>query len=102
MSRVPRAKDFASPSATLSPGADGAGQDRLAVEEAPQVVGQRAADGVALGRVLLQALQADRLQVARHVAGCRLPGGTGSRVRTCSKRVQHGRARNGGRPVSSS
>ena len=46
--------------------ADRPGLDRLAAQEAAQVVGQRQGAGVALGRLLLQALQADRLQVARH------------------------------------
>ena len=39
--------------------------DRLAGQEPPQVVGQRLRRGVSPRRVLLQALQADRLQVAR-------------------------------------
>ena len=43
------------------------GQDRLAVQEAAQVVGQGSRGCVAVGRLLLQALQADRLQVARHL-----------------------------------
>jgi hypothetical protein len=43
-----------------------AGADRLARQEAPQVVGQFAGTGVAALRLLGQALQADRLQVARH------------------------------------
>ena len=45
--------------------ADGPGGDRPAVEPGAQVVGQRLGRGVAAARVLLQALQADRLQVAR-------------------------------------
>jgi hypothetical protein len=40
--------------------------DRPMVQEAPQVVGQVEGAGVALARLLLQTLQADRLQVARH------------------------------------
>src|SRR5262249_12052915 len=39
-------------------------QDRLAAQPALQVVGQRLSTAVAPGRVLLQALQTDRLQVA--------------------------------------
>ena len=54
------------------PGAAGArpraaGPDRLAGQEAAQVVGQVRRRGVALAGLLLQALQADRLQVARHL-----------------------------------
>jgi len=45
-------------------GADRAGQDRLAVEEPPQLVGEHLGRGVPFRRVLLQAPQADRLQVA--------------------------------------
>ena len=41
-----------------------AGADRLAVEEAAQVVGQRLGALVAVGRVFFQALQADGFQVA--------------------------------------
>ena len=44
------------------------GHDRLAVEVALQVVGQGPGRCVAPGRVLVQALQADRLQVARRPA----------------------------------
>ena len=45
--------------------ADGPGQDRPALEPAPEVVGQVGGRGVAPCGRLLQALQADRLQVAR-------------------------------------
>ena len=55
--------------------------DRLAVEVAFQVVGQFARAGVAVGGVLLQALQADRLQVARHPAGC----GRAAAIGLCSR-----------------
>ena len=44
----------------------------------PQVVGQRLGAGVALGRLLLQALQADRLQVARQARAGAAPARTGS------------------------
>ena len=40
-------------------------QDRLAGQEPAQVLGQSRAPSVPLARLLLQALQADRLQVAR-------------------------------------
>src|SRR5207249_4392471 len=46
-------------------GADGAGADRHAVEEAAQLVGQGVGTDVALAGLLLQAFEADRLQVAR-------------------------------------
>ena len=52
--------------------------DRLAVEETLEVVGQRPGPIVALCRVLVQALQADRLQVARARRGTSRDGGTGS------------------------
>ena len=47
------------------PGRRRPGVDRLAVEEAAQVVGQLRGAGVAPGGLLFQALQADRLQVVR-------------------------------------
>src|SRR5438105_2827793 len=40
------------------------GQNRLAIEESAQVVRESRGIGVALARLLLQALQADRLEVA--------------------------------------
>ncbi len=46
---------------------DRPGLDRLAGKGPPQVVGQRRRAGVAPGRVLMQALEANRLQVARHL-----------------------------------
>src|SRR5262245_42492547 len=45
--------------------ADRTGADRLAGEEALQVVGQLGGRGVALRRLLLETFQTDRLQVAR-------------------------------------
>ncbi len=57
--------------------ADGAGVDRLPVQEALQVVGQGLGAGVAAGRVLLEALQADRLQVR---AGVRVEQGGADRL----------------------
>src|SRR5690242_20679888 len=47
--------------------ADGAGVDRLAAEEAGQLVGQLLLSGVALRRLLLQALEADRFEVFGNV-----------------------------------
>ncbi len=46
--------------------AHGPGLDRPALHEPSQVVGQRRGAGVATLRLLGQALQADRLEVARH------------------------------------
>src|SRR5262245_23467470 len=43
-----------------------AGADRLAIEEAAQIVGQLLCRGVALVRFLLETFQTDRFQVARH------------------------------------
>ncbi len=43
------------------------GRNRLAVEIPAEVVGQVQCAAVSLGGILLQALEADRLQVARHV-----------------------------------
>ena len=53
-------------------GADAAGADRLADQPAAQVVGQRLRRGVTPRRLLLQAVQADRFQVAvdRAVQAC--------------------------------
>jgi hypothetical protein len=47
--------------------ADRSGLDRLAAQVAGQVVGQVAGPGVALARLLLQALERHRLEVARHL-----------------------------------
>src|SRR5207253_9405930 len=47
--------------------ADGAGMNRLAVEKAGQLVGQLLLASVALRRLLLQALEADRLEVFGNV-----------------------------------
>ena len=73
--------------------------NRPAVQEAAEVVGQRGGAGVAPVRRLLQALQADRLQVARH-PGLQLPRGHRLVVEhldaASRSRVS---ARNGGRPV---
>ena len=49
-------------------GARRPGQDRFAGPESPQVLGQRVGARVAVGGALLQALQADHLQVARQRA----------------------------------
>jgi hypothetical protein len=45
---------------------DRAGLDRLACQEAPEVLGQVRRTGVAAAGDLVRALEADRLQVARH------------------------------------
>ena len=70
-------------------GADtGWGQDRLAVEKATQVVRQLRRRGVAPGRLLMQTLQADCLQVARH-GGLQLRRRHGlARVRDLFERFQ--------------
>ena len=73
--------------------------DGLAAAESVQVLGQRLRRGVAVAGLLLQALQADRLQV-RAILGFSSRGGTGSSERTCSSVSGTVAARNGGRPVS--
>ena len=52
--------------------ANGASLDRLTLQEPPEVCGQFLGRTVALPRVLLQALEADRFQVARD-GGIQLP-----------------------------
>ena len=76
--------------------------DPFAAQPALQVLGQRLGRGVAPGRLLLQALQADRLQVA--VDPRVEPRGRLGRPRPGPARASPatGRAWNGGRPVSSS
>ena len=71
-----------------SPAPDRPGQDRLAVQPALQVVGQRRGRGVAPARLLLQALQADRLQVAATV-GLSCAAAPAPRSSTC-RRVSSG------------
>ena len=78
------------------------GRDRLAAEEAAQVVGQRGGAGVAGVRLLVQALQADRLQVARHLGVQPRRRAPGRASITCCSVSAAVAARNGGRPVSSS
>ena len=93
---------------TLAPAAEarhrgrGTGQDGTAVEEAVEVVGQRGGVGVAAVGLLLEAFQADRLQVAHGTLGWSRLGGTGSRVRTRSTVPNRVTPWKGGRPVSSS
>ena len=55
------------PSPEPSRGTHGPGNNGLAVEEAAQVRGHRGGVGEALGGVFLEGLQADRLQVCRHL-----------------------------------
>ena len=57
--------------------------DRLAGQEATQVVRQVRGAPVAPGRLLIQTFEANRLQIARHARG-QLRGGVGSRWTTCS------------------
>ena len=83
------------------PQRDRPGHDRLAGEEPPQVVGQRGGRGVALARLLLQALQAI-VSRSRGRPGTSRDGGTGSAFMTCSRVSSAVAPRNGGRPVSSS
>ena len=66
------------PTARAGRAADRPRRDRPAVEEPPQVVGQRRGVGVSPARLLLQAFQADRLQVARDVGPHAARGGTTS------------------------
>ena len=80
---------------------DRAGQDRLVPEEPLQLVGELSARGVSPRRLLLQALEADRLQVARE-AGMQPARRDGSAARTSSRVASASGALNGGRPVSSS
>ena len=75
--------------------------DRFARQKPTQVLRQRLRAAVALLRLLPQALQADRLQVARHLR-IEPRGGTGSSRSTCSSVSSGVSAWNGGRPVSSS
>ena len=79
--------------------ADRPGRDRLAAEPAVEVVGQRLGRGVAVPRVLLQALQADHFQVARQL---RVQPGRGLRraVADLVERVHHRVAGERRRPVS--
>ena len=56
------------PSPSTLETADRPGQDRLTAEEASQIVRQVPRREVAAARVFLQALEADRLQVAGHEA----------------------------------
>ena len=82
--------------------ADRPGRDRLAAEPAVEVVGQRLGRGVAAPRVLLQALQADHLQVARAAAGCSRDGRLRRAVRGPARASRApSRRANGARPVSS-
>ena len=55
------------PAPAAAQGADRPGADRLAADEAGQVVGQLLSTRITLARELLQALEADGFQVARHV-----------------------------------
>ncbi|MEA2501539.1 MAG: hypothetical protein QOD01_1650, partial [Actinomycetota bacterium] len=59
------ARVAATPDAEALDGGDGTGEDGTAVEEAGEVVGECVGAGVAAVGLLLEALQADRLQVAR-------------------------------------
>ena len=59
------ARVTAAPAAETLEGGDGTGEDGTALEEAVEVVGERVGVGVAAVGFLLEALQADRLQVAR-------------------------------------
>ena len=61
------ARVTAAPAAEVLDGGDATGEDGAAVEEAVEVVGQRVGVGVAAVGLLLEALQADRLQVARYL-----------------------------------
>ncbi len=73
--------------------------DRTMVEPRFQVVRQFAGTQVTSVRLLLQALQADRFQVARHPARSR-PIAVGGFSRTCTRICTGVSPSNGGRPVS--
>ena len=60
-------------------GPDPPRQDRLVVEEPPQVLGHRLGRGVAVARVLLDRLEDDRLQVAGDRAGRSIAAGAARR-----------------------
>ena len=78
-----------------------AGQDRPVVEEALEVVGQLLRRPVAIGRLLAQRLQDDRLQLARDERSSS-HGGGGSSSAICWISALRSRPSNGGRRVSSS
>ena len=75
------------------------GQNRLPVEEPPQVVGQFERGRVPAARLLLQTLQADNLQVAGRVT-LKLAGRKRLLLETCSIVESGVVPLNGGRPVS--
>ena len=61
------ARVTAAPADEVLDGGDATGEDGAAVEEAVEVVGQRVGVGVAAVGLLLEAFQADCLQVARYL-----------------------------------
>jgi hypothetical protein len=92
---------LAGPSSESFAGRDGPGLDRLVGQPAVEVVGQLGGAAVAAGRVFLQALQADRLQVPverrdQLARRCRLP------VEDLQDDLEGRAPSNGGRPVSNS
>ena len=76
-----------------------AGENRPALLEAVQVVGQVAGAGVATGRLLVQTFQTDRFQVARHVRAAAGGPATGSCSQTSASVSCRLAPLNGGRPV---
>ena len=76
-------------------------QDRPAFEEPLQVVGQGRGRRIAAIRLLRQAFQADRLEIARD-ARPQATRATGSSATTCRNVSRLVLPRNGGRPASSS
>ena len=69
--------------------------DRLAVEEAAQIVGQLAGRRVALFRIFLETLQADGFEVARHGASAGLTGRFGLLRRGQRERFHDGASAEG-------
>ena len=79
-----------------------AGQDRPAVEEPLQVVGQLLRRPVAVGRLLAERLQDDRLQLGRDGRVERSRAAAGSSSAICRISALRSRPSKGGRRVSSS
>ena len=76
-----------------------ASQDRLPLLKSLEILGQSQRGGITTTRVLFQAFQADRLQIARKIT-LELPGESGSWLETCSSVESGVVPLNGGRPVS--
>ena len=97
-----RARAGAAPTSTPLPGRHRPGQDRLAGQEPPQVLGQRLGRGVAPRRGPSRRHFRQIVSRSRGSPGSSRDGGTGSADRTCWSVSRTVAPRNGGRPVSSS